>query len=231
MKYFKIVNEFDENYKKNYLLIKFLKHNNIYIFNKNELFLIKTKIDSYNNKEWNLSKKNINLYEYIYTSSRINQNISNIRLISRSYLKLHEIIKGKIINNKSIKNACCICDGPGGFIQCINDNFKDIDYIYGITLIKLNDNDVPYWNKIILNNKKNILLDGDGTGDIYNIKNMNYFINEINKREKLDLITCDGGFDFSSNYNDQENMCYRLLFCEIFKEESTFFHPHNVILN
>ena len=34
-------------------------------------------------------------------------------------------------------------------------------------------------------------------------------------KEKADLVTCDGGFDYSSNFNRQEEMSYQIIFSEI----------------
>ena len=33
--------------------------------------------------------------------------------------------------------------------------------------------------------------------------------------EKAELVTADGGFDFSYNFNRQEQLSYRIIFCEI----------------
>ena len=56
--------------------------------------LLKTKelIDVYPN-EWDSIKRMNHQYEYIYTSSNPNRNISNVIPVSRSYFKLIEIIK------------------------------------------------------------------------------------------------------------------------------------------
>ena len=60
---------------------------------KEKLMLKKGEIDSLNPKKWELSKKMLNPYEFIYTSSRKTKNICSIIPTSRSYFKLHEIIK------------------------------------------------------------------------------------------------------------------------------------------
>ena len=51
----------------------------------------------------------------------------------------------------------------------------------------------------------------DNTGNIYKLENIKHF--EENKR-KGDFITADGGFDFSSDFNDQEKQSLRIIFCE-----------------
>lgn len=180
---------------------------------KNELMKIKCEIDKIPPRKWELSKKSINEYEYIYTSSRKNRNICCILPVSRSYFKLYEILKDIIkINNEGV--AGCIAEGPGGFIHCIND-ITNMD-VYGITLISKTDKNIPYWNQQIMNNKMNKLSFGkDDTGDIYKLENTEEFISSFDGH-LCDIVTADGGFDYSGNYNSQEKDSYKLLFSEIY---------------
>ena len=189
------------------------KYTEIVYAKKQELMEIKCKIDEIHPKKWEKSKKKVNQYEYIYTSSKKNRNICSISPVSRSYFKIYEIIKDIIkINDKAI--AGCIAEGPGGFIHCINDHTNMT--VYGITLISKTDKNIPFWNQQIINNNRNILSYGkDNTGDIYKLENSRVFINSF-KGKLCNLVTADGGFDYSSDYNSQESDSYRLLFSEIF---------------
>ena len=185
---------------------------------KDELLENKCKIDKIDPNQWDISKKKNNSYEYIYTSSKRNHNICNIIPVSRSYFKLHEIIRDFQLLKNNIYCAC-LAEGPGGFIHCLNDYSKTndilINNIYGITLIS-EDRRIPYWNQSILNNKKNIILFGkDKTGDLYKYKNIEDFISTINKN-LCHLVTADGGFDYSDDYNSQEQSSYKLLYSEIY---------------
>ena len=210
MKSYKLSNHTkDIKYEKNFLK----KKNNLL----SELQSTKCKIDNCNLKKWEIAKKSHNNFEYIYTSSNINKNLCNIVPISRSYFKLLEILH----TFNFFKNNCyisCIAEGPGGFIQCLHDTYnkKNLNLInvHGITLIS-NDKRVPYWNNQILSNYKNtICYCSDKTGDIYNIKNANEYINS--HKEKCFLVTSDGGFDYSDDYNNQELSSIKLLFCEVY---------------
>lgn len=192
---------------------------NIVIFlEKDKLSELKGQIDECENKRWEDAKKKLNIYEYIYTSSKQTSNICKVLPISRSYFKIHEIIK----NNDFLKDSSyygCIAEGPGGFIHCINQlsrlEKKNIEQIYGITLIS-KDKTIPYWNQNILNNPKNKIINGeDNTGDIYKYKNVSFFIKNIN-RNYCHLVTADGGFDYSKDYNSQELLSYKLLYSEIY---------------
>jgi 23S rRNA U2552 (ribose-2'-O)-methylase RlmE/FtsJ len=181
---------------------------------KEKLMLKKGEIDSLNPKKWELSKKMLNPYEFIYTSSRKSKNICSIIPTSRSYFKLHEIIREfKLLKNNIY--CTCIAEGPGGFINCLNNSNIILKLIYGITLIS-EDPSIPYWNQSILTNKKvHISLGKDKTGNIYKLENVKYFIDEIGEN-KSHLVTADGGFDYSTDYNSQEINSYKLLYSEIY---------------
>ena len=55
-------------------------------------------------------------------------------------------------------------------------------------------------------------IDGQGAKRIAdNILNFRELVNY----SSVDLITADGGFDFSIDFNNQEQLAYRLIFCEL----------------
>ena len=99
----------------------------------------------------------------------------------------------------------------------INMNNHKNDIYYGITLINKNY-EVPGWKKSsqFLKKYKNVkILNGiDGTGDLYNINNIKYLIEKF-KYNKVKLVTGDGGFDFSIDYNLQEFLATKLLLSQI----------------
>lgn len=85
--------------------------------------------------------------------------------------------------------------------------------IYGISLIT-RDRRIPNWK--IQNNKIVKLCGGkDGSGDLYRIDNIHHYSEEVGKGTCV-LITADGGFDFSHNFNRQEIDFSRLLLAEIY---------------
>ena len=63
-------------------------------------------------------------------------------------------------------------------------------------------------------NKYTISYGKDETGDLYNVENIKYFA-KLFSEKKADLVTGDGGFDFSDDYSNQEVLAFRLIFCEI----------------
>ena len=121
-----------------------------------------------------------------------------------------------------------IAEGPGGFIEAIRyirKHNKD-DLAFGMTLIKYDRCDykkinVLGWhksNRFLFNNPEVRILNGeDGTGNIYKIKNIDFFNNAIRTNSPLgaDIVTGDGGFDFSIDYNYQEQLSCKLIFSQI----------------
>lgn len=198
----KITNNFD---------IKIYQENKHFIFKKyfNNLINSKNSIDS-NIKKWNYLKKYVNPYELIY-SPYTKTNISNYNPVSRSFFKLWEIIiQFKLLNKKNKNIISNIAEGPGGFIECIL-KYNPNNVIYSTTLYPSN-REIPSWDKIKKKfNKKNINL------LYHNIYDYNDYIKYVTlfKDKKADFITADGGFDYSIDFNRQEEMSYRIIFSEI----------------
>ena len=173
----------------------------------------KCKIDACY-KEWDIIKKDIHLYEYVYTSSFSKKNISSTIPISRSFFKMKEMIIQYNLLNKNHYKITCLAEAPGGFIQAFLESDK-VDEIYGITLIS-EDKSIPYWHKSLSNEKRLQLKRGiQNDGDLYRLGNVISFIKEIGK-STMDIVTGDGGFDYSGDYNNQEQDSIRLIYSEIF---------------
>lgn len=176
----------------------------------------KTLIDDFP-KEWELVKKNIHDYEYIYTSNYRN-NISKLSPISRSYFKFTEIYYDyNILNNKLNNKIVCLAEAPGGFIQAITHLLPSdkIIKIYGNSL-QSEIKSVPKWNTRLINNEKISFYNGiNDDGDLYDFKNVLSLIKKYG-RESVDLVTGDGGFDYSFDYSKQEINSYKLIYSEIF---------------
>jgi len=183
-----------------------------------KLIETKKKIDECP-EQWEKYKKFYNKYEYIYINNNSKKNICKINPISRSFFKLHEIIKDyNLLFNKENINITCIAEGPGGFIQSLLHNTEqkniEIENIYGITLLSKNKK-VPSWNNMIINNNKINTLGGiKNNGDICDIDNIRDFIKTIGENT-CDIVTSDGGIDFSIDYNKQEELSYNFIFYEI----------------
>lgn len=55
----------------------------------------------------------------------------------------------------------------------------------------------------------------DGTGDMYKVPNMEHFIKQVGTKS-CDLVTGDGGFDYSHNFNRQELESTRLVLSQLY---------------
>ena len=192
--------------------------NKVILFNKYKELLqeSKEKIDKIqNNIKWDNAKKITNPYELIHIKNKnYNNSISKYKPVSRSFFKLIEISnKFNIIINKNI-NIGCLAEAPGGFIESLYYKYNNNINIYGISIYP-NKYTVPNWKKLHkknnTNNTNNIKLD---YGNLYNLDVINKYILYFNNK-KAELVTADGGFDFSKNFNNQELDSHHIIFNEI----------------
>jgi 23S rRNA U2552 (ribose-2'-O)-methylase RlmE/FtsJ len=91
------------------------------------------------------------------------------------------------------------------------------DRYYGMTLV--NDDPIcPGWKKTrtFLENNPNVIIENgaDKTGNLISLENFLYCAEKY--KNKMDIVTADGGFDFSVDFNHQETMATQLILCEVF---------------
>ena len=206
-----------------YKIIIYNNNNENFISNSLHHYLnkVKGKIELYK-KSWDNFKKITNNYEYIHTNiPHINKPVCNYIPLSRSFFKMIELLNElNIIHElpKSNLNSFHLAEGPGGFIEALSYLRNNIsDNYHGMTLIDDNNRNIPGWKKSYsyLNKNTNINIEYgmDGTGNIMNPDNLLYCYNKF--KNTMDLVTADGGFDFSINFNKQEIMCTKLIYAEI----------------
>ncbi len=173
--------------------------------------------------EWDNIKKYTNPYEFIHTPvPKFNLSVSKVKPISRAFFKLIEIYNTfNIFQNMPTNiNTFHLAEGPGGFIEATTFIRKNnlLDNYYGISLINNEDKKIPNWKKIDTLLKKypniHITYGADGTGDLYSSENLKYCID--NYKNSMEIITGDGGFDFSNNFNEQESNAFRLILTQVF---------------
>jgi cap1 methyltransferase len=170
-------------------------------------------------------KKIGNPYELIYTTytkKRKNDSISHYIPISRSYFKMWEIYHNfnlfKYFVNSEDFIFSHLAEGPGGFMEAsynyrckiLNKKVTN-DQFYGITLKPTNDY-IPDWNKIkkIFTNQNNVKIE---YGNLYVINDVKNYISKF-AWNKANLVTADGGFDYSSNFNGQEINSCQIIYSE-----------------
>lgn len=179
-----------------------------------------------NNKGWDIFKKVTNPYEYIHTSID-NVKISKYRPLSRAFYKMMEMINffNLIKDTNNSLETFHVAEGPGGFIEAVNYYRKrtinpftyNKDQYYGMTLVDDDNSKIPGWCKsthfISTTIPVKIEYGESGDGDIYKLENLDYIYN--NHRNNYSLVTGDGGFDFSEDFNKQESIAMKLILCEI----------------
>jgi 23S rRNA U2552 (ribose-2'-O)-methylase RlmE/FtsJ len=170
--------------------------------------------EPYKNRLWDRYKKLSNEYEMIFTTPNTGSNISTYCPVSRSFFKMWEMLhdfKDKFdAETSNAMNVLFLAEGPGGFAEAvIKYRGNNSDKYYGISLKSVNKN-IPDWK---YQDKLKISYGKDGTGDLYKRQNLEHLIKTM---PKMDIITADGGFDFSNDFNGQEESSLRLILCEIY---------------
>lgn len=185
------------------------------------LSILKQQIDECETA-WDKFKKYTNPYEFIHTvvpNSR--QSICTYKPLSRSFFKMIEMSHMLNILSDLPTDKCKsfhLAEGPGGFIEALvflRKNTKD-EY-YGMTLLEDSNHNVPGWRKSkgFLAENPNVIIEtgADGKGDLMNSKNLIYCYKKY--KGQFDLITGDGGFDFSVHYHSQEMVSAALIISQI----------------
>lgn len=197
------------------------------------LYEMKVKIED-KDKKWDIYKKYTNPYEYIHTNVPFkNKCIAKHKPLSRSYFKMVEMCNIFSILEKyhtiSSIQTFHLAEGPGGFIEAVaRYRNNPEDKYYGMTLQDKNPN-VPAWKKTgeFLHHFPNVHIENgsDNTGNILSLENFDHV---VNKYKNIDVITADGGFDFSMDFNKQETFIAKLLYAQtafaisIQKRDGTF---------
>lgn len=193
------------------------------INNHNKLIEAKNQIDVYYNlKVWDKIKKYTNPFEMIYITNKKNRrnSVSTYEPLSRSYFKMIEIgheFFYDILNKKEPITTVHLAEGPGGFVEgIVNIRNRNDDNIYGMTLVSDNK-EVPGWRRswyfLSKHPNINILTGYDGTGNLYNTNNQRFLEYRVGVN-KAEIVTGDGGFDFSVDYNKQELLAQKLIYSQ-----------------
>ena len=180
----------------------------------------KKQIDT-NFDSWDFMKRYTNPYEFIHTTvPNTKYSVSKMKPLSRSFYKMVETVNMfRLFNefNDAPINTFHLAEGPGGFIEATQYLRKNNDdKYYGMTLMD-EDPNVPGWKKSnhFLETHKNVIIERGvtGTGDLMEVDNLKYCNNKY--KNSMDIITADGGFDFSIDFNQQEILATNLLLAQV----------------
>ena len=166
---------------------------------------------------WDVSKTTTNPFELVYKTRLVD----NIVPVSRSFFKLIEMIVDHDLSLMKPGTFGYIAEAPGGFIQAMVE-FRSRytsgypgDRHVGMTLVSTGRH-TPSWklnSDWTTKHRVSFCYGSDGTGNVYNIENITMFSKTFGDN-KFDMITADGGFDFSSNFNLQERNVLKMILCE-----------------
>ena len=166
---------------------------------------------------WDDAKKITNPYEYIFLSlqRRMHCSVAAIQPLSRSYFKMMELWDLLGLTADATAHSA---EGPGGFLEAIQDRVGRKIPMIAMTL-KSTERAVPGWRKsqAFLQTYPDVRITygADHTGNLYSIANQDAFqVHAAEHIGKADVYTGDGGFDFSADFNGQENTVQRLLIAE-----------------
>jgi len=221
-----LLNQIKYNIKPENIKIKFYykdekKGKQLYISKTLAKYLnaAKQQISNYNGN-WDNVKKYTNPYEFIHTNiPHLSYSISKYKPISRAFFKIIEIYNTfDLLSHRHSINTYHLAEGPGGFIEATTYVRKNkLDKYYGMTLIEKKNNNVPGWKKSenFLKKHPNVFIEtgATGNGDLYDPDNFKYCFQK--HQNSFHIITGDGGFDFSSDFNNQEEQAFRLIFTQV----------------
>ena len=200
-----------------------------------ELARIKNEITHYHRKErkWERFKKLANDYELIHSScGHALPSIASVKPISRSYFKLHEILVDMQLETPPDGpcTAAFLADAPGGFVQAFVDYRKHSslsqqclkDRLFAVSLSPRSSY-VPSWKlSSTYCADNNIRIFGAhpysshlSTGDLTDPNVVDDFIDFVGNKHTCNIVTADGGFDFSADFNDQESKASELIAAEV----------------
>ena len=132
------------------------------------------------------------------------------------YMKELEHMKmSRHIFEGSNHQASASVSAPEG--QGIHPPIYGNDRYYGMTLV--NDDPIcPGWKKTrtFLEHNPNVIIETgeDKTGNLISLENFRYCAAKY--KNKMEVVTADGGFDFSVDFNNQENIATQLILSEVF---------------
>ena len=204
-------------------------------------YLCKSKetIETCNPDEWDSMKKYTNPYEFIHTAIPGQKcAISKLKPLSRSFYKMIEIIKHcKLVPYQQQPQQSQpqqsqpqqspsyppirtfhLAEGPGGFIEAVlYVRGNSSDAYHGMTLVDDRSAGCPGWNKSrsFLERNPNVFIEygADGTGDLLSLNNYDACCAKYGRQ--MEFISADGGFDFSSDFNNQEVLAQNLIVAEV----------------
>ena len=188
---------------------------------------------------WDTAKRRTNEYELLTPGPGCGPDAAGIAAyvpISRSFFKLHEMLHDywDVMDLQADHRPLCalfLAEGPGGFMEAFarfratrhaaGSASRADDRLHGITLAARSSRNVPAWRLHAIERSlapgasMHLHYGQDGTGDLCQVHNIDHVCDSLSM-QSCDIITADGGFDFSANFNNQEDCSMPLIAAEIY---------------
>lgn len=202
---------------------------------------LRNKIDNINHEIWKKIRWFINDYDFIVKDPIINRAFFKYWEMINEFDMFENYQENDIIlhcaeapggfiqasniflqlNNKTTTSKNKTIQDEDGFITILPKKKYSQNKKYKIFTISLNKDlpeyrnyNLPSYNKSIIHRELCITYGKDNTGDINNWENIDY-INTLTP-QLFYLITADGGFDEGNDFNNKEQLHYRLILSEIY---------------
>ena len=170
--------------------------------------------------EWDRCKKLTNPYEYVHTPvPGTKMAVCKLRPLSRSFYKLTEMYYMMGLDEilSGPRKIFYLAEGPGGFIEAMVSLRSKDDTHVAMSLTDENDASVPGWKKAryFLDDNPCVAIENgaDGTGDLFNLQTLEQICDAHGG--SADFVTADGGFNFASDFNRQEEASTQLIACQM----------------
>ena len=185
----------------------------------------KSDIDQFfSTGEWERVKRRTNAYELVFTPMDAYPSVCDYTPTSRSFFKLWEMLHDFPEDfglGRPGQKCAFIAEGPGGFIEAYakwrGGALKD-DMLFTTTLLNANKRSVPVFKipQWVSEGARQMTVTygPEGNGNVCSLRNLQGLVEEMGAGS-FDVVTADGGFDFSADFNGQEKMSTVLIMCEV----------------
>lgn len=175
--------------------------------------------------EWERVKRRTNAYELVFTPLDVYPSVCNYMPTSRSFFKMWEMLHdfpASFGDGMSRSQRCAfLAEGPGGFVEAYakwRGKLLKGDTLFATTLLNVTKKSVPVFKipSWVSDNAGSLTLTygPEGTGNVCSLRNLKGLVAQMGAG-LCDIVTADGGFDFSADFNSQEKMSTVLIMCEV----------------